>query len=337
MSSTYSAQKIQLMATGENPTTWGDITNTNLIALQDMTVASGTVTFASADITLTLTDSNATQVARAFRLNLTGTSGGARNLIVPAGQKPYLIKNGVADAVTIKNATGTGVTIAAGTNAFVYNDGTNVAYAFAYAASGANSDITSLAGLTTPLTVAQGGIGVGTLTGLAKGAGTAAFTSATAGTDYVSPTVATTFTAKQTFAPTTVPGIKIQNALEKVTISATAATGTIQYDVLTQSILYYTTSASANWTLNIRGNSTTSLDSIMATFECITVVFKVTNGATAYYQSAFTVDGTSVTPKWQGGTAPSAGSASAVDFYTVTVTKTGAAAFSADAAFSKFA
>ena len=335
MSSTYSAQKIQLMATGENPTTWGDITNTNLIALQDMTVASGTVTFASADITLTLTDSNATQVARAFRLNLTGTSGGARNLIVPAGQKPYLIKNGVADAVTIKNATGTGVTVAAGATAFVYNDGTNVTTAAA--ASGANSDITSLAGLTTPLTVAQGGIGVGTLTGLAKGAGTSAFTAATAGSDYVSPTVATTFTAKQTFAPTTTPGIKIQNVLEKVTISATAATGTIQYDVLTQSILYYTTSASANWTLNIRGNSTTSLDSIMATGECITVVFKVTNGATAYYQSAFTVDGTSVTPKWQDGIAPTAGSASAVDFYTITVTKTGAAAFSADAAFTKFA
>ena len=82
MPSTYSPLKIQLMATGENATTWGTITNTNLgTAIEEAITGSADVTFASADVTLTLIDSNASQTARNLRLNLTGTSGGARNLI----------------------------------------------------------------------------------------------------------------------------------------------------------------------------------------------------------------------------------------------------------------
>jgi len=125
--------------------------------------------------------------------------------------------------------------------------------------------------------------------------------------------------------------------LEGVTISATAATGTIAYDVTTQAVLYYTTNASANWTLNVRGNGTTSLNSLMATGESITIAFLVTNGATAYYQSAFQVDGASVTPKWQGGSAPTLGNASSIDAYTITIVKTGSAAFTAFAAQTRFA
>ena len=146
------------------------------------------------------------------------------------------------------------------------------------------------------------------------------------------------YTNTQTFSgSTSALAAKLVNALEKVTISATAATGTIAFDVTTQSVLYYTTNASANWTLNVRGNGTTSLNALMATGESITIVFLVTNGATAYYQSAFQIDGASVTPKWQGGTAPTSGNASSIDAYTVTIVKTGAATFTAFIAQSKFA
>ena len=147
-----------------------------------------------------------------------------------------------------------------------------------------------------------------------------------------------TYTNTQTFTgSTSALAAKLKNALEGVTISATAATGTIAYDVTTQSVLYYTSNAAANWTLNVRGNGTTSLNSLMATGESITIAFLVTNGATAYYQSAFQVDGASVTPKWQGGTAPTLGNASSIDAYTITIVKTGSAAFTAFAAQTRFA
>jgi len=140
--------------------------------------------------------------------------------------------------------------------------------------------------------------------------------------------VAQTFTAKQTFTgSSSVIASKFVNALEGVTVSATAATGTINYDVTTQSVLYYTTNASANWTVNFRGSSGTSLDTAMATGEAITVVFLVSQGATAYYNNAVTIDGTSVTPKYQGGTAWTSGNASGIDAYSYTIVKTGSATF----------
>ena len=126
-------------------------------------------------------------------------------------------------------------------------------------------------------------------------------------------------------------------ALEKVTIRATAATGTINYDLSTQSILYYTSNASANWTVNIRGDSGTTLNSMMATGQSVTMTFLVTQGSTAYYNSAVTIDGSSVTPKWFGGSAPTSGNASGVDVYTYTVIKTGSAAFTVFASQARFA
>jgi hypothetical protein len=126
-------------------------------------------------------------------------------------------------------------------------------------------------------------------------------------------------------------------AAEKVTISATAATGTINYDVGTQSILYYTSNASANWTVNFRASSSTTLNAIMSTGQSMTVTFLVTQGSTAYYNSAVTVDGTSVTPKWSGGTAPSAGNANSVDVYSYTLVKTGTGSFTVFASQTRFA
>ena len=191
---------------------------------------------------------------------------------------------------------------------------------------------------TNALGVAYGGTGATTLTGVLKGNGTSAFTAATAGTDYVAPGTATTFTALQTFAGTTSNAdLKTSNILEVATVSATAATGTIAYDVTTQSVLYYTTDASGNFTVNFRGSSGTSLDTIMATGESLSATFLVTNGATAYYNSAVQVDGSSVTPKWQGGSAPTAGNASSIDSYTYVIIKTGSAAFTVLASVTQFA
>jgi hypothetical protein len=152
MASTYSPLKIELIGTGEQAGTWGTTTNTNLgTALEEAITGSADVAFSSSDVTLTLTDTNAAQVGRNLRLNLTGTSGGARNLILGSGmqiEKLYLINNGLADAVTVKNTTGTGIAVPAGGKTFVYNDGTNVVDA-----------VTHLSSLTlgTPLGPASGG------------------------------------------------------------------------------------------------------------------------------------------------------------------------------------
>jgi len=125
--STYSNLKIQLMATGENTGTWGNVTNDNLgTALEQAIVETATVTFASANVTLTLTDTNARQDARALRLNLAGTTGGARDLIVPAIQKPYIVNNGTADTITVKVSGQTGVAVPAGRSYLLYNNGTDV-------------------------------------------------------------------------------------------------------------------------------------------------------------------------------------------------------------------
>lgn len=120
--------------------------------------------------------------------------------------------------------------------------------------------------------------------------------------------------------------IKVVNIDEPSTVSATAATGTINFDITTQSVLYYTTSASGNFTINFRGSSGTTLAALMAVGDSISVSFLCTNGATAYYNSAVQVDGTGtgVTTKWQGGTAPTSGNASAIDLYNYVVIKTAA-------------
>lgn len=179
MASTFSPLKIELIATGEQSGTWGITTNTNLgTAIEEAITGTASVSFSSADVTLTLTDTNASQTARNLRLNLTGTSGGARNLIVPAIEKQYLIYNGLADAVTVKNSTGSGVAVPAGKAMVVFNNATDVLDVTTYASS-----LT----LGTALPVASGGTGAATLTGVLKGNGTSAFTAATAGTDFVAP------------------------------------------------------------------------------------------------------------------------------------------------------
>jgi hypothetical protein len=181
MASTYSNLKIQLMATGENSGTWGNVTNDNLgVALEEAIVGSEDVTFASGNVTLTLTNTNASQTARNLRLNLIGTTGGARDLIVPAIEKIYIVNNGCADTVTIKVTGQTGVAVPAGKTMFVYNTGVDctdaithlrnltLATALPITSGGTGSTSTTYANLESNvsgvLPVANGGTGSATAT-----------------------------------------------------------------------------------------------------------------------------------------------------------------------------
>jgi hypothetical protein len=124
---------------------------------------------------------------------------------------------------------------------------------------------------------------------------------------------------------------------ETANITAVAATGAINLDVLTASVNIRTVDATGNWTINVRGDVSTTLDSIMTTGEQISVVFESPQGATAYYPTAFNVDGSAVTPLWLGGTAPSSGNINSNDVYVYTIRKTGAATFTVLASQNKYA
>ena len=113
----------------------------------------------------------------------------------------------------------------------------------------------------------------------------------------------------------------VQGLEESWYVTSMAISGTETLDVLTSSAWLCTTNATGNFTLNVRGNSGTTLTSLLNIGDSVTVVFAVTNGATPYYNSAFQIDGSSVTPEWQGGSAPSSGNASSIDVYVYTIIK----------------
>jgi hypothetical protein len=158
----------------------------------------------------------------------------------------------------------------------------------------------------------------GDITGVTAGTGLTGGGTSGSVTLAIDSTVAT-LTGSQTLTNKVLVGPE-----ERTTVAATAATGTIAYDAITQGVLYFTSNASANWTLNIRGNSGTTLNSILAVGDAITVTHLVTQGSTAYYNSAVQIDGSAITPKYQGGTAFAAGNASSIDAYVYTVVKTAA-------------
>ena len=353
--STSASLKLTVQATGENSGTWGQITNTNLLILEQAIGG-----FQSVGITsgATLTFSNgALSNGKNQVLKLTGTIGGAVNVVIPDSiEKTFVVENATSGAytVTFKTTSGTGVTWAAadkGTK-MIYSDGTNVVdTAFTdlssdYSpqlsanldANGNNIAIDTATGIidengNEQVTFTTTGSAVNEFTVANAATGNAPEISATGGDTNIDLNITPKGTGRATFNGQG----KIQSVAEKVTTEATAATGTVNYDVLTQAVWNFTTDASANWTLNIRGDGSNSLDSIMDTGESITVAHIVSQGATAYYNSAVQVDGSSITPEWQGGAAPSAGNINSLDVYTYTIIKTGAATFTALAAQTQFA
>jgi hypothetical protein len=120
-------------------------------------------------------------------------------------------------------------------------------------------------------------------------------------------------------------GLDIEHVIETVTSNSTAINANTTINVLDGAVSHYTANVAANWTLNVRGNSSISLDSIMNANDSITIAYLATQlSSNTFYQSAMQIDGTSVTPKWQGGTAPSAGNATSIDLYSFTILKTAA-------------
>lgn len=177
------------------------------------------------------------------------------------------------------------------------------------------------------------------ITGVLKGNGTA-LSAASAGTDYVAPATATSFTATQSFIGTSsVFATVLQNAVETAIITASAPSSTQNLQFYAGSVLYFTSNSANNWTVNLTFNSgAVTLNTAMSIGQSATYAMLVTNGGTAYYNTSVQVDGTTsgVTTKWQGG-APTTGNASAIDVYTYTIIKTASATFTVLASQTKFA
>jgi hypothetical protein len=334
--------------------TWGDVVNDSITSLVDSAVAGTTTLSADADVTLTTTVLAANQARQAVILWTASNGATTRNITAPAQSKPYIVINAGTGSIVLRGAgPTTGITVVSGEKCLAAWNGSDfVKVATSIAAVGTVTSVGgtgTVNGITLTGTVTSTGnltLG-GTLSGvnlasqvtgtlpIANG-GTGATTLAGANIPVVN--VANTFTGTQTFTGTSsAQAIVLNDAAEVATVSATAATGTINYDITTQSVLYYTSNASANWTVNFRGSSGTSLNTLMSAGQSMTVAFLVTQGSTAYYNSAVQVDGSSVTPKWQGGTAPAAGNASSIDVYSYTIIKTGSATFTVLASLTKFA
>jgi hypothetical protein len=259
MASTYSDLKIELIGTGDQSGTWGTTTNTNLsTALGEAITGSADVAFSSADVTVTLTDTNNAQTARNLRLNLTGTTGGARSLILGSGcqiEKLYLINNTCADAITVKNTSGSGIAVPAGKSMFVYNNSTNVVDAITHLSSltlgsalpvtsgGTGSTSTTFVNLTSNVTgtlpVANGGTGVTASTGSTA---VVLSTSPTLVTPVLGVATATSInkvalTAPATGSTLTIADGKTLTASNSLTLAGTDAT-TLTFPTITSKIGY---------------------------------------------------------------------------------------------------
>jgi hypothetical protein len=273
---------------------------------------------------------NGTSAFTASNVNLASEVTGT----LPVGNGGTGAATFTANNVLLGNGTSAFQEVAPGTAGNILTSNGTTWQSTAPVASGVTTISFGSTGLT-PSTATSGAVSVAGTLAIANG-GTGATT--LAGANIPATNTANTFTATQTFSgSTSVLGMVLNDAAEVATISATAATGTINYDITTQSVLYYTSNASANWTVNFRASSGTSLNTAMSTGQSVTVAFLVTQGATAYYNNVVQVDGTTsgVTTRWIGG-APTAGNASGIDSYRYVIIKTGSATFTVLASVNQF-
>jgi hypothetical protein len=212
------------------------------------------------------------------------------------------------------------------------------------------------AGVTGTLPVGNGGTGAATFTAnnVLLGNGTSAFQVVAPGTNGnvltsngttwqsttptagVSLSANNTWTGTQTFSgSSSIFGTSLLDSNETVNVVAAAPSSTTNFYVQSGSVQYYTSSAANNWTLNIAFSSGTSMNSALAVGQAVTFALVTTQSTTAYYNSAVTIDGTSVTPKWIGG-APTAGNASGLDVYRFSVIKTASATYTVLASLTQY-
>ena len=359
MASTYTSLGVELQVTGENAGTWGDKTNTNLTLIQQLVGGFNQTSIAGGaqDTDLTVVDGNTTGTAQQNMIELTGTITGNQTVSIPLDiERMYIIRNSTSGAYTVEvqyvSGSGTSVTFAA------TDKGTRMLYA--KADDGTNPNVIDVgmvdtAGIQTltnkTLTSPKVGTAIADTSGnellkvTATGSAVNELTLANAAASG-NPTLSATGGDTNVGIDLTPKGLgavkltslgSIEALQERATIAATGTTGTVNYDILTQAVLYHTSAAAGNFTVNFRGDGSNTLNNTMNTNDSMTVAFLVTNTGTPYYNNAVTIDGSSVTPEWQGGAAPSAGNANSVDIYTYTIIKTGSSAFTAFAAQTQFA
>ena len=287
--STSASLKLTVQATGENSGTWGQITNTNLLIVEQAIGGYEAVAITTG-ATLTFTNGAISNGKNAV-LKLIGTIGGAVNVTIPDGiEKTFVVDNATTGAhtVTFKTSSGTGVTWAAadkGTK-MIYSDGTNVVdTAFTELSSDYSPQLSANLDTNSQNLIVDTAHGIldensnEQLIFTTTGSAVNEFTLTNAATGNA-PSIAATGGDTNIDLNITPKGIgratfngqgKIQSIAEKVTNNASAATGTVNYDVLTQAVINDTSNAAANWTLNIRGDGSNSLNSIMDTGESITI------------------------------------------------------------------
>jgi len=354
--STSANLKLTVQATGENSGTWGQITNTNLLILEQAIGGYSAVTV-NATTGATLTFSNgALSNGKDQVIKLTGTITGNIDVVIPDSvEKTYIIENGTSGAftVTVKTTSGSGVTWAAtdkGTK-MVYSNGTDVVDT---AFTDLSSDITpQLSGI---LDTNGNDIIVDDAGAIEDDSNNPyiRFQKTASAVNYFDVTNQATGSAPEVAAVgsdtnidfnLTPKGIgrvtlngngKIQGLAEKVTVNGTY-TSNINFDTNTQGVQLDTAAATANFTVNLRGDGSNSLDASMDVGESITVAYISKQNATAYYNTTVQVDGSTVTPVWQGGAAPTAGNVTSNDVYTYTAIKTAASTFTVLAAQTQFA
>ena len=363
MASSYSTDlKLEIQVTGENAGTWGDITNTNLVILQQAIAGYSGISIAGGAGNTDLTFSNGlTSNGKNAVLELTGTITGNRTVTITTASgvtnKVYVIRNSTTGAftVTVLIQGQSGVTFSAtdkGTK-ILYLNGTDVVdsnigklsndFAPTLAANlstnskniivgntygiideNANEQIkfSTTASATNEITIAN------------AAAGNSPVISATGGDT----NVGITLTPKGDLGRITANGeTKIFGVFEGATISTTFITS-FTYDVLTQAVYFQNVNLGANFTVNLRGNASTALNAALNTGESATVALITKQGNTTYYNTSVLVDGTStnVTVVYQGGSAPTAGNASSNDVYTYTALKTAASTYTILAALTQF-
>jgi hypothetical protein len=338
MASTFSTDlKLELMATGENSGTWGTKTNTNLDLLQQAIVGYQLITLTSTNTTLVMTDATISNARNAV-IEFGGTIAANTTVFVASGiEKTYILKNGTTGAFTLALNQVGGASVIFGatdkTTKQVYLNGTDAV------------DL-GVVNLTAPQTLTNKTLTTPTLTSPvineiddSNGNEEIIFTATASAVNELTVANAATgnnpnitasgsdadvginLTPKGTGAVTFNGTGKIQAVKEKVTVTAVASTGTINYDFLTQAVLYHTTVATGQFTINLRGSSSTTLNNMLSVGESVTGAFLNTN--TTFYVSTITIDGssTNVTLEYQGGSAPTSGNAG-IDVYSFTAIKT---------------